>query len=76
MTTKYSPAEHPNGYRLRYTDTQTKTSGIAYSLNADQILKTRDDLGDQYSWIFERGREGDWRILESYGPDLKTLLSA
>ena len=76
MTTKYSRAEHPNGYRLRYTDTQTKTSGIAYSLNPDQILRTRDALGDQYSWIFERGREGQWVMLESHGPNINTLLSA
>ena len=75
MNPKYSPAEYPNGYRLRYTDPQTKTSGICYSLFPEQVLKQRDNLESRYSWIFEKGRESQWTVLESCGPDLKSLQS-
>lgn len=75
MKPQYSPAESPNGYRLRYTEVQTKTAGICYSLLPEQILESRDELDPRFSWILERGRDGHWEVLESHGPDLKSLLS-
>ena len=75
MKPQYSPAKHPEGYRLRYTDTQTNVSGIAHSLIPDQILQTRDGLESRFSWVFERNIKGIWEVLESHGPDLKTLLA-